>query len=157
MRWFSLEIHLEDLDRIAIERACERLCLDYAHYADNGMAAEFGALFTEDAELILAGVSQTGAQINRNVIKRPGVTVRHVLSNVRIDVLGPDEARGTVYLALYAGNMDADREVVLTSAITPLSTGVYHDVYRRTPHGWRFVSRRMERGFERRPREAAPT
>jgi hypothetical protein len=146
---------LEDLERMLVERACERLCLDYAHCADNGLASEFAELFTPDAELILGDVSYSGAEISRDVVVRPGMIVRHVLSNIRIVVTGPEEARGTAYLALYAGNIDPDRGVVSTSAITPIRTSVYHDVYRRTPQGWRIFSRRTERSFERKPREPA--
>jgi len=103
---------MDDLQRGAIERACERLCLDYAHYADNGMASDFGALFADDAELVLGGSIHRGSDISRDVVKRPGMVLRHVLSNIRIEVTGPDEARGTCYLALFVGNLNPELGVV---------------------------------------------
>jgi hypothetical protein len=132
---------LSDAERSAIRAACERLSLDYSYYADLGQMQAWSELFAEDAELVVSGVSQSGrAAIYKSVTEpRDPIQTIHAISNVRIDVLGPTESRGIVYVTAYiAPKPDG---VATVASITPAAVGRYEDVYRKTPEGWRFARR----------------
>ncbi|RYE00714.1 MAG: nuclear transport factor 2 family protein, partial [Sphingomonadales bacterium] len=56
-------------------------------------------------------------------------TTRHICSNVVIDVLAPDRARGESAMLLFTGEGAP-------------KVGSFHDRFVRTPGGWRFAERR---------------
>ncbi|MGZ3341484.1 MAG: nuclear transport factor 2 family protein, partial [Reyranella sp.] len=95
---------MDDLARLMIERECGRLPLLFAKYADNGDHAALAALFTEDCEFArpfqpdhpFYGRDRVQA-IFRD---RPPILVRHIVTNVLVDVVSETEARGTNYLAM---------------------------------------------------------
>jgi hypothetical protein len=133
---------LSPAQRIEIERACERLCLDYAFYADNGQSDDWAGLFAEDGEMRLFGKDHVGRAAIRATSSGadgPNVTV-HSLSNVRIEVLGPDTARGTNYVTVYS----QAKANPASSGLTPVLVGVYRDEYRRTAEGWRIARRAFQ-------------
>lgn len=39
---------MDDLERLMIERACERLMIEYCHFVDHGEASRIAGQFTED-------------------------------------------------------------------------------------------------------------
>jgi hypothetical protein len=125
-----------------IERACERLCLDYAFFADNGMSDDWAGVFAEDGELRLFGKEHVGRAAIRATSSGgggPNVTV-HSLSNIRIEVLTPETARGTHYVTVYS----QDRTTPAAGGLTPVLVGVYRDDYRRTAQGWRIARRAFQ-------------
>jgi hypothetical protein len=63
----------------------------------------------------------------------------HSNSNIRIDVVSPTEARGSVGVTLFAAPRK-DGIAVMTE-ITPAVVGHYNDVYRKTSQGWRIAKR----------------
>ena len=63
----------------------------------------------------------------------------HSHSNIRIDVVSPTEARGSVGVTLFAAPRK-DGVAVMTE-ITPAVVGHYNDVYRKTSQGWRIAKR----------------
>lgn len=131
-----------EADRAQILAACERLSLDYSHYADLGRMEDFAALFAEDAELVVAGASTKGrAAILKSVTSTPRGAVQsiHAISNLRIDVISPTEAKGAVCITAF---MAPKKDGSATMAeIVPAAVGEYLDVYRKTADGWRFARR----------------
>jgi hypothetical protein len=121
--------------------ACERLSLDYSHFADRGEMEAFSRLFAEDGELVVGGVTQSGrAAILKSVSGPRGeVQTIHAVSNLRIEVTGPDAAKGVVYITAY-GAPKANGAATMAT-IAPMAVGQYEDVYRRTAEGWRFARR----------------
>ena len=97
---------MDALEEIRIERECGRLPLLFARYADNGDHASLAQLFTEDCEFArpfqpdhpFYGRDRVQA-IFRD---RPPILVRHLVSNVLVEVISATEARGTNYLAMIA-------------------------------------------------------
>jgi uncharacterized protein (TIGR02246 family) len=129
-------------ERAEIEAACERLSLDYSHYADLGQMESFAALFAEDAELVVAGATTRGrAAILKSVTGTPRGAIQsiHAINNLRIDVSSPTEAKGVVYITAF---MAPKKDGAATLAeIRPAAVGQYVDVYRKTGEGWRFARR----------------
>jgi hypothetical protein len=128
-------------DTLKIEHACTRLALDYSHYADSRQMDAWAGLFAEDAEMLLMGQHHKGrAAIRASVNGNPPDTASvHKLHNIRIDVVSPTEATGTVGVSLFV----APRKDGVGQAkdIAPVIIGNYQDVYRKTAEGWRFASR----------------
>ena len=96
---------MTDAERIAIERACERLVTDYCHFVDHGEASRIADLFTEDGVWASAETTMTGAEELRNGFglreKNTARMSRHVCNNFRCEVSDADHATGVVYLTLY--------------------------------------------------------
>jgi hypothetical protein len=132
-------------ERALIERACERLMIEYTHLVDHGEAVLVADLFTVDGvmkslESIMIGRDsiQQGFQTRQDNAARMS---RHVCTNALIDVLDHDTARGTVYLTLYRHDGVSGRSTSPTQSPTLL--GEYRDEFRRTPLGWKFHRREI--------------
>ena len=136
---FALE--LSPAARRDIVAACERLSLDYSHFADAGRTDAWAALFAADAELHLFGQVHRGREEIQAVSGASGNASLHVVSNIRIDVLSEDDAEGTAYVAAYVKAKDSPGT---SSTVAPIAVGVYRDVYRLTADGWRFAKRAFE-------------
>ncbi|NQV80371.1 MAG: nuclear transport factor 2 family protein [Alphaproteobacteria bacterium] len=139
---------MTDLERMLIEHACERLIMLYALHADTYAPDAVAGLFTDDAVLNRGDGDAVGraailAAFNR---RRPDAAVRHISTNVVIDVDSEDSARGVSTMTLYRrfGTMDLPQPLEPAEMIAD-----YHDTFRRTPDGWRFAHRRAVRVFER--------
>jgi hypothetical protein len=127
---------------MAIERACERLAIDYSFYADSQQLEAWSNLFAEDAEMTLFGQTHKGRAAilgSLNGGNRGAVATFHSNSNIRIDVVSQTEARGTVGVTLFAAPKKDG--VAQVKEITPAVVGHYEDVYRKTAEGWRIAKR----------------
>jgi uncharacterized protein (TIGR02246 family) len=129
---------METWELVARERIRD-LVAAYAHLADGGRFDELLQLFTEDGILhggdappaqgrdaIRAFLTGTGADL-REVT--PVALIRHHVSNLRIEMVSPDEARGVAYFLVVT-----DRG--------PDHWGRYRDVYARHDDRWLFRHRR---------------
>lgn len=100
------------LATMEIERECGRLPLLFARYADSGDHAALAQLFTEDCDFArpfqpdhpFHGRDRVQA-IFRD---RPPILVRHIVTNVLIEVISPTEARGTNYLAMLSSHASTE-------------------------------------------------
>ena len=130
------------LQTLAVEHACTRLALDYSHYADSAQFDAWAALFTEDAEMVLMGQRHKGrAAIRASVGKGDpnAVASFHSLSNIRIDVVNAELARGTVGVTLFMA--PKVNGVGSAKVMAPAAIGNYHDTYKKTAEGWRIARR----------------
>lgn len=140
---------MDPIDLLLIERACERLCVDYARRADERSDA-YADLFTRDGHVLLLDVECRGRDELLAFIRRrraEGLLTRHMCSNIEIDVVSPTEAIGTVDSAYYVGRPFegiADKRI-----LAPSSIGTYTDRYRLTAAGWRIADRTYRQVFRR--------
>jgi len=129
---------VETWELIAREEIRE-LVAAYAHLADGGRFDELVALFADDAVLkagdadevrgraaLRAFFTGTGSNLRE---KTQAALIRHHVSNLRIEVDGPDAARGTSYF------------FVVTER-GPDHWGRYRDEYVRRDGRWLFRYRR---------------
>jgi SnoaL-like domain len=132
---------MDDLARLLIERECDRLPLLFAKYADNGDHAALAALFTEDCEFArpfqpdhpFYGRDRVQA-IFRD---RPPILVRHIVTNVIVDVISETEARGTNYLAMLSCHSSTEPP----QPAGGLYVGEFEDHYVKIAERWQFKSR----------------
>lgn len=139
-------MHEEDIERI--RRHCTELSVAYARCIDFRDYDAFLTLFTDDAVLD-TGTPLTGlAAIRESLRRRPDeLRSRHVISNVFVDVLSADEARGICYLTLYRHHGDESLRFGPVPLRGPAAVGHYEDRFLRTAHGWRFRSRKLHLAF----------
>ncbi|MGE4605509.1 MAG: nuclear transport factor 2 family protein [Myxococcota bacterium] len=142
---------MDAIERMAIERECERLVTRYCHIIDHGEASRVAELFSKDGAWRAPGVVMQG---NEEI--RVGFTAReanrarmsrHVCNNLLIDVVDENNATGVVYLTLYRHDGDEERRV------SPLDgaemVGEYRDRFERTADGWRMAERSTHVSFVR--------
>jgi hypothetical protein len=116
---------------IVIERACERLVLDFAYFSDRREYEALGGLFVENGTMtrpsgaVLAG---RHAIVNSYQATPADRVTRHICTNIRIVVESADRARSVTYAIVYS--MNANPRV-----------GEFEDEFLRTPEGWRIAAR----------------
>jgi len=132
---------MDVIERLLIERACERLCVEYAHRAD-ARSDDFADVFTEDGELVLADVTARGQKEILALIRRrraEGLLTRHLCANVLVNVVSPTEATGKVDSIYFLGRpIDG---IATKRVLAPHAVGAYSDRYRLTEAGWRIAHR----------------
>lgn len=145
-----MENALSQDERDRIELACQRLSIAYARgvdYRDYDLVAD---IFTEAGELD-AGRLITGREaIRRALNSRPDtLRSRHVLTNVFVDVVDENRARGISYLTLYRHVGDESLEAAPIELAGPAGVGHYEDAFERTADGWRIARRKLYFAFRR--------
>jgi len=142
---------MDELERLLIERACERLVVGYCHVIDHGEAARVADLFTEDGVWTSFEQTMDGRDaIARGFAKRQankGRMSRHVCCNLLVNVIDAERATGVVYLTLYRHDGDPDRAV--SPSASPSVVGEYRDEFVRSAGGWRFRRREVIASFVR--------
>ena len=137
-----------DEDRLRCERECIRLCNDFAWAVDTRRYDAFAALFTPDGVFERAGQASRGqAEILAFLQARPADRfTRHVCTNFRLDMTGPETASGSCYALVFQAAAPQDAPLPLPAPAPMLVE--YHDDYALTPGGWKFRHRRTTIVFQ---------
>ncbi len=115
-------------------RACEQLCYAYARCLDFFDHDALPELFSPSAELSLNGDTYRGPQaILAYIAGLPRMPTRHVISNVFIDFIDPENARGIAYV----------QRLSTDSAQPAHAVGHFEDRYTRQGGEWRFERRTL--------------
>jgi ketosteroid isomerase-like protein len=140
---------MDDVERMLIERECERLITAYCHHVDHGEAVRVNELFTDDGVWTAPGIRLEGRDQLRDRFQhrqdQADRTSRHVCLNFLCEVLDADNASGVVYLVLYRHDGGLERGVA--PAVAPTMVGEYRDRFERTGDGWRFAERTLVVSF----------
>jgi len=132
---------VDDATRFAIERACQRLVLEFAKYNDDWDHERLAALFVEDCEFARP-LDPDHPYYGRDKVhaifrdRKPRLT-RHVMTNILIDVVSEDEARGNSYVTMIS-SPSTEKPPYEGEGIF---FGAFDDVFVRTGDGWKFKSR----------------
>ena len=129
-----------------VERECARLVLRSLRAFDERDWSGFAGLFTEDGVFIRANAPAEPllgrAAIRRALEARPASRLtRHLCTNLEIDVLDAEHARGFCYVLLYAGDASQPEAVDGRAADDVQRVGEYRDELVRTSAGWRIARR----------------
>ncbi|MET0930640.1 MAG: nuclear transport factor 2 family protein [Aeromicrobium sp.] len=118
-------------DRVAITELIAR----YSHLVSDRLYDEFGQLYTNDGGLADAGGARaTGPEAMAEYVRQAQKDwgpFKQITVNQIISVDG-DDATGTSDYVIFR---------LEDGVLAPRAAGRYDDVYRRTPDGWRFVTR----------------
>lgn len=127
--------------RHLIEANCGKLPLLFARYADNGDHAALAQLFTEDC--VFARPFQPGypfhgrGRVQAIFRDRPPILVRHIVTNVLVEVLSETKARGSNYLTM----LSSHASTTPPQAAGGIYVGGFEDEYVKTDDGWKFARR----------------
>lgn len=133
---------MNDQDRMLAEHACQRLCTAFHVYVDTYQHSHIVSLFTPDA----VWLHKSGLLKGRDAItdylgsKSTFPLVRHLVTNVLIDVTDNDTATGVAYVTVFYAEPREDAPLFQA----PIVLATYNDTFSRTDDGWRFSSRRPE-------------
>lgn len=137
------------IEQLNIERACEKLSIDYARHVDFAEYDSVADLFTVDA-LLDAGTPLEGREsIRKAMFKRsPKLRSRHILTNISIEVIDDSLAKGISYLSLYRhiGEESLTKDVIELDG--PAAIGHYIDEFHRVTGVWQIHSRVLSMTFQ---------
>jgi hypothetical protein len=148
---------MDALDRMLVERACERLIYEYSRLVDFGEAAAVASLFTEDGrwqgtELLLEGRGEIRAWFEKREAIGRRVS-RHVFTNVLVDAVSETEAKSLSYMINFRHDRAEGDDSIPVPMEEPKWVAEVEDTFRLTPdEGWRFSSRYVKPAFMRRRR-----
>jgi hypothetical protein len=137
---------LSALERIEIERACERLVHIYSRALDVGDLHAAADCFTEHGSLARPmkpeEIIQGREMIRASLLSRPKTLLtRHLATNIVIDVETRESARGISYLTMLATTPPGGAAPPFVSE-GPLYVGEFRDRFVRERGAWRFLERR---------------
>jgi SnoaL-like domain len=94
---------MDDLAKMVIEHACERLVNSYANLLDAYEYDAFMDLWAEDAVLNMLGREHAGIDAIRGWLqtREPDMICRHMVTNFVVDVLDGMNAKGSCYTISY--------------------------------------------------------
>jgi len=137
---------LSAIERIEIERACERLVHAYARALDLGDLSGAADCFAEHGAMSRPmtpdQVIEGRERIRAALLTRPqGLITRHLATNVMIEVDGHAAAHGISALTMIAATPQAsDPRPFLSPG--PIYFGEFQDRFVREHGVWRFLERR---------------
>ena len=138
---------MNERDRMAIEQACTRLATAFHVHIDAFEHDALLSLFAPDAVWVhpMAGVL-TGHRDFKAYLdsKSTKPTAMHITSNILIEVIDEDHAKGRVYYTFYYDGEGRDPAPVEG----PMAVGRYQDDYVRTAEGWKFSRREPKNIFK---------
>lgn len=131
---------LNDIERMLSEHACQRLCVLFHLNVDVYDHQGIERLFCEDAIWHhKSGVLNGRAKIASYLASKSTYpVVRHLVSNVLINVVDEKHANGTAYVTVFYAEPTEDPPLLQA----PIVMVTYHDTFICTSDGWRFASRR---------------
>ena len=136
---------LSPLERIEIERACERLVYGYSRVLDIGDLSAAADFFAENGSMSRPmapnQVIQGRETIRASLLTRPkGLLTKHLATNVIIDVESRDWARGISYLTMISTTPPQGAEPPFVSD-GPVYFGQFADRFVREKGEWKFLER----------------
>ncbi|MGW1546864.1 nuclear transport factor 2 family protein [Streptomyces sp. NPDC002346] len=141
---------LPPLERLLAIEECQRLTVEYAHRIDHGRAVSVADLFTEDGAWRSPTIDAVGRdRLRAFFARRDALTdrvTRHVVTNIAVDVLDADHARGRSVAVELRDDRSADGLAVDTR---PAIVGDYEDAFVRVDGRWLFRERRVVVAFKR--------
>ncbi len=137
---------LSPLERIEIERACERLVLAYSRALDLGDLSGAADFFAENGSMSRPmtpdQVIEGRERIRASLLTRPKTLLtRHLATNVMIEVDSRDAAHGISYLTMIAVTPQAADQPPFPSP-GPIYFGEFKDRFVREGGTWKFLERR---------------
>lgn len=137
---------LSFVERLEIERACEKLLYTYMRAIDQGDMDAVADCFVEQGSLarpLAPDQIVQGREAIRAAMKsRPKTLLtRHLVTNVSIEVESRDAARGISYLVMIA-SAPSEQDKPPFEAPGPLYFGEFRDRFVLRSGQWKFLERR---------------
>ncbi len=136
---------LSPLERLQIERACERLVYAYSRALDVGDMSSAADFFAANGSMARpmapTQIIQGRENIRASLLTRPKTLLtKHLATNIVIDVESADAARGISYLTRIATTPGNAEPPFLSQG--PIYFGQFEDRFVRENGAWKFLERR---------------
>ena len=127
-----------------IEAACTKLINLYYHYNDNREFKAASELFTEDGALARPTDPENFTIGKENILaaweSRPNDRIaRHVISNIIINVVDAEHAKGSCYATLFMAPVDAEKATFGVKANPSQLMGEFDIDFSLTEDGWKIA------------------
>jgi hypothetical protein len=132
-----------------IEQELRDLLIALNHHSDHREYDQALRLFAPDGSFISGPSTSAGhAQIAKMFSERSATLIaRHLITNMNLTVKDADNAEGvSYYFALFS---DPGPDPKFPLPLEPFSMGEWHDIFVRTPEGWRIKHHEVRRMFMR--------
>lgn len=133
---------MDAVARMAVEHECGKLPLLFAKFADDGDHEALRDLFAENATYdrpFSPGYPFHGRDAIQRIFRdRPPILVRHLVTNVLVEVTSETTARGSNYVVM----MSNHDQIVPPSTSNGIFIGGFDDEYVLEGGKWRFASRK---------------
>ena len=140
---------MQPTDADLIRTECQALSIAYARALDFRDYDELANLFTENGVLDTVRQAKGRAAIRASLHDRPDeIRTRHIITNVFVEVIDADTARGISYLSLYRHQGPESLAAGPVPLDAPAAIGHYEDSFQRTSEGWRLASRKLHLAFK---------
>lgn len=130
---------MDDLQRLLHERAIERLITDYVALNDDAQWEALADSYVEDGRMSRPTAPDDFIEGRAAILEafqaRPPRKSRHIVANIRVDLVGEQEAQATSQILLF------------TAADQAPKVGTYQDRLRYEGGRWKFVERRGSLDF----------
>jgi len=135
---------MNDVERMLAEHACQRLVYSYANFIDAYDYKNFMTLWAEDAEWDLFGTISRGTQAIKETLEHrvPAQLLRHLVTNVVVDITSLNTAIGSCYTVAFRG--EGPRNTLPALITQPRWLVDYRDTFVKHPErGWLFSRREV--------------
>ncbi len=134
-------------DELASIEICRSLVVEFASLIDEGRTDEIIHLLVDDASFARPTVPDVIIRGAREIIAafaaRPKTLVsQHLNLNIRIELTGPDTAKGESLVMVYLADSGETPEPGKGRKARGPMIGIWSDTFVRTAAGWRFKDRR---------------
>lgn len=131
---------VDPLQTLLINHACTRAIITFATLNDAGEYEKLSKLFSEDGKFarpsepdnFITGRSAIQALLEARAPRK----TRHLVGNIEVIVTGPDTARASSSISLYAAPLGSD------VVVSPILIGRYDDELIRQGDHWLFSCRK---------------
>ena len=128
----------------SIEAACTKLVNLYYQFNDNRKFKAASELFTEDGALARPTDPENFTTGKANILaaweSRPNDRIaRHVISNIIIDVVDAEHAKGSCYATLFMAPVDAEKAKFGVKANPSQLMGEFDLDFSLTDDGWKIA------------------
>lgn len=135
---------METEQQQSIEQACTKLVNLYYHYNDNRDFRSAAALFSEDGAFARPTDPENftvgRANIQAAYESRPHDRIaRHIISNIIIDVVDTEHAKGSCYATLFMAPVDAEKAQFGVKANDSQLMGEFDMEFILTDEGWKIA------------------
>lgn len=133
-----------------IKQVCSEVSIAFAHYVDRFDYDKLIDLFTPDGVLDRRGIDLVEGQeaiLKTMKARDPKMRTRHFCTNILIEPINEQKAKGITYFTLFRGiEQNPDETLDLDG---PSFVGEYHDEFSNTDSGWKIARRNVRLTFQR--------
>ena len=133
------------IERQTIEHECQRLAVQFTQIIDMGKSSQVADLFAKGGQFDVPGMLLENPEAIRALFAKregSGKISKHVCTNILVDVISENQAKGVCYMTLY--KYEGDPVEGPAPLDGPFYVGHYLDEFIKENGSWKFARRKAE-------------